>query len=41
MRRWQVRRPLTWDVPVNWKVIIDAFNENYHAAHLHAKNTTP
>src|SRR5580698_1330476 len=32
---------LTWDVPVNWKVIVDAFNENYHAAHLHAKNTTP
>ena len=32
---------LTWDVPVNWKVIVDAFNENYHAAHLHAKNTKP
>ena len=32
---------LVWDVPVNWKVIVDAFNENYHAAHLHAKNTKP
>ena len=32
---------LTSEVPVNWKVIVDAFNENYHAAHLHAKNTTP
>jgi phenylpropionate dioxygenase-like ring-hydroxylating dioxygenase large terminal subunit len=32
---------LVWDVPVNWKVIIDAFNENYHAAHLHSKNTKP
>jgi phenylpropionate dioxygenase-like ring-hydroxylating dioxygenase large terminal subunit len=32
---------LVWDVPVNWKIIIDAFNENYHAAHLHAKNTKP
>ena len=32
---------LVWEVPVNWKVIIDAFNENYHAAHLHAKNTKP
>jgi phenylpropionate dioxygenase-like ring-hydroxylating dioxygenase large terminal subunit len=30
-----------WDVPVNWKVIVDAFSENYHAAHLHANNTTP
>jgi phenylpropionate dioxygenase-like ring-hydroxylating dioxygenase large terminal subunit len=32
---------LVWDVPVNWKVIVDGFNENYHAAHLHAKNTRP
>ncbi len=32
---------LTWDVPVNWKVVVDAFNENYHAAHLHSKNTKP
>ena len=32
---------LVWDVPVNWKVIVDAFNENYHAGHLHAKNTSP
>ena len=32
---------LVWEVPVNWKVIVDAFNENYHAAHLHAKNTKP
>lgn len=32
---------ITWDVPVNWKVIIDAFNENYHAPFLHAINTKP
>ena len=32
---------LVWDVPVNWKVIVDAFNENYHAAHLHSANTKP
>jgi choline monooxygenase len=32
---------LVWEVSVNWKVIVDAFNENYHAAHLHAKNTKP
>jgi len=31
---------ITWDVPVNWKVIIDAFNENYHAPALHSNNTT-
>jgi len=32
---------LVWDVPVNWKVIVDAFNENYHAGHLHSNNTKP
>lgn len=21
---------LTWEVPVNWKVVVDGFNENYH-----------
>ena len=26
---------LTWDLEANWKVVIDGFNENYHAAHLH------
>ena len=26
---------LTWELPANWKVVIDGFNENYHAAHLH------
>jgi phenylpropionate dioxygenase-like ring-hydroxylating dioxygenase large terminal subunit len=26
---------LTWDLPVNWKVVIDGFNENYHAPALH------
>jgi phenylpropionate dioxygenase-like ring-hydroxylating dioxygenase large terminal subunit len=41
MQDMQLVEKLAWDVPVNWKVIIDAFNENYHAAHLHAKNTTP
>ena len=41
MQDMRLADKLTWDVPVNWKVIVDAFNENYHAAHLHAKNTTP
>jgi phenylpropionate dioxygenase-like ring-hydroxylating dioxygenase large terminal subunit len=41
MQDMELVEKLTWDVPVNWKVIVDAFNENYHAAHLHAKNTTP
>jgi phenylpropionate dioxygenase-like ring-hydroxylating dioxygenase large terminal subunit len=26
---------LEWEVEVNWKVIVDAFNEYYHAAGLH------
>ncbi len=26
---------LTWELEANWKVVIDGFNENYHAAHLH------
>jgi choline monooxygenase len=41
MEDMRLAERLTWEVPVNWKVIVDAFNENYHAAHLHAKNTTP
>jgi choline monooxygenase len=41
MQDMKLVEKLVWDVPVNWKVIVDAFNENYHAAHLHAKNTKP
>jgi phenylpropionate dioxygenase-like ring-hydroxylating dioxygenase large terminal subunit len=41
MQDMKLVEKLVWDVPVNWKVIIDAFNENYHAAHLHSKNTKP
>jgi phenylpropionate dioxygenase-like ring-hydroxylating dioxygenase large terminal subunit len=26
---------LTWELEANWKVVVDGFNENYHAAHLH------
>lgn len=26
---------LTWELEVNWKVVIDGFNENYHAPALH------
>jgi phenylpropionate dioxygenase-like ring-hydroxylating dioxygenase large terminal subunit len=41
MQDMKLVEKLVWDVPVNWKVIVDAFNENYHAAHLHVKNTKP
>ena len=27
---------MTWELDANWKVVIDGFNENYHAAHLHS-----
>jgi phenylpropionate dioxygenase-like ring-hydroxylating dioxygenase large terminal subunit len=40
METMRLVEKIVWEVPVNWKVIIDAFNENYHAGHLHAKNTT-
>lgn len=26
---------LEWDLPVNWKVVVDGFNETYHAPALH------
>jgi len=26
---------LTWDLDCNWKVVVDGFNENYHAQALH------
>jgi hypothetical protein len=26
---------LVWELPVNWKVVVDGFNENYHAPALH------
>lgn len=26
---------LVFDLPVNWKAVVDGFNEVYHAAHLH------
>jgi len=26
---------LTWELEVNWKVVVDGFNENYHAPALH------
>jgi phenylpropionate dioxygenase-like ring-hydroxylating dioxygenase large terminal subunit len=41
MEQMTLVEKLVWEVPVNWKVIVDAFNENYHAAHLHSKNTKP
>jgi phenylpropionate dioxygenase-like ring-hydroxylating dioxygenase large terminal subunit len=26
---------MTWELEVNWKVVVDGFNENYHAPALH------
>ncbi len=30
-----LKEKVTWDVDVNWKVVVDAFNEFYHAPALH------
>ncbi len=35
MENMKLVEKLEWELPVNWKVVIDGFNENYHAAHLH------
>ena len=35
MENMRLVEKLEWELPVNWKVVIDGFNENYHAAHLH------
>lgn len=35
MERMTLVDKLTWELPVNWKVVIDGFNENYHAPALH------
>ena len=35
MDKMYLREKMTWYVDVNWKVIIDAFNEFYHAPALH------
>ena len=31
MQDMYLREKVTWDVDVNWKVVVDAFNEFYHA----------
>ncbi len=35
MEDMYLREKVVWDVDVNWKVVIDAFNEFYHAPALH------
>lgn len=35
MQDMRLVEKLTWDLPVNWKVVVDGFNENYHAPALH------
>jgi phenylpropionate dioxygenase-like ring-hydroxylating dioxygenase large terminal subunit len=35
MQDMELHDKLVWDLDANWKVVIDGFNENYHAAHLH------
>lgn len=35
MEDMYLREKVVWDVDVNWKVVVDAFNEFYHAQALH------
>ena len=35
MQNMRLVEKLEWDLPVNWKVVVDGFNENYHAPALH------
>jgi len=35
MQNMKLVETLTWELPVNWKVVIDGFNEVYHAMSLH------
>jgi len=35
MQDMNLAEKLEWEVDVNWKVVVDAFNEFYHAAALH------
>ena len=35
MQDMELHDKLAWELDANWKVVIDGFNENYHAAHLH------
>ena len=35
MEDMQLVEKLVWELPVNWKVVVDGFNETYHAAGLH------
>jgi choline monooxygenase len=35
MEDMQLVEKLVWELPANWKVVIDGFNENYHAPALH------
>jgi phenylpropionate dioxygenase-like ring-hydroxylating dioxygenase large terminal subunit len=35
MEDMELHDKLVWELDANWKVVVDGFNENYHAAHLH------
>ena len=35
MEDMELHDKLTFELDANWKVVVDGFNENYHAAHLH------
>lgn len=35
MENMRLIEKLEWDIPVNWKVVVDGFNETYHAPALH------
>ncbi len=38
---WEVVDEGSWTFPVNWKVIVDAFNEIYHIPQIHPQTVTP
>lgn len=41
LERWVVIDRDSWTFPVNWKLIVDAFNEIYHIPQIHPQTVTP